>query len=84
MIWIVVGVVLFILLFLATVAVALFWLVKSRYRDKTVAADLKLDPSRTPSKIATCAKCGEQRVIVREDDSLCAFCYSSMRTKVQT
>lgn len=84
MIWIVAGIVVLAILLIGALGVALFWLVKSRYRNKTVAPDLKLDPSRTPSKIATCSKCGEQRVIVREDDSLCAFCYSSMRTKVQT
>ncbi|HLG13890.1 MAG TPA: hypothetical protein VJH03_05090 [Blastocatellia bacterium] len=82
MVWIVVGVVLIAILVIASVGVALFWLVKSRYRDKKPPAGLSLDPARTPSKIGTCAKCGEQRVIVREDDSLCAFCYSSMRTKV--
>jgi hypothetical protein len=33
------------------------------------------------SKTRTCARCGEKRIIVNEDDTLCASCYSALRTK---
>jgi hypothetical protein len=33
------------------------------------------------SSLETCARCGQLRVIVNKDAGLCAFCWSSMRTK---
>lgn len=33
------------------------------------------------SKVDKCAGCGEQRIIVSQDDTLCAACYSALRTK---
>jgi hypothetical protein len=32
-------------------------------------------------KVDKCAGCGEQRIIVSQDDTLCAACYSALRTK---
>jgi hypothetical protein len=36
-----------------------------------------IDSSRTD----TCAGCGEKRIIVSRDDTMCAACYSALRTK---
>jgi hypothetical protein len=33
------------------------------------------------SRVEKCAGCGEQRIIVSQDDTLCAACYSALRTK---
>jgi hypothetical protein len=33
------------------------------------------------SRVAKCAGCGEDRIIVSQDDMLCASCYSALRTK---
>jgi len=33
------------------------------------------------SRVDKCAGCGEQRIIVSQDDTLCAACYSALRTK---
>jgi hypothetical protein len=80
MLWTIVGVLLLAVLVVGSVLLALFWLVKSRYRNKP-ASDLGIGTGGV-SKISECAKCGERRVIVREDDGLCASCYSALRTKV--
>jgi hypothetical protein len=73
-------------LVLAVIAIAIFsivgvvWYVKSRSRKKSMLPKMGDDPTAS-SKIDTCTSCGEKRIIVNPDDTLCASCYSSLRTK---
>jgi len=39
------------------------------------------DDNIESSRIDTCARCGQRRIIVNQDDTLCASCYSALRTK---
>jgi hypothetical protein len=82
MVYVVLGILVLAVVVLALFAFAMMWLVKSRYpKDKeldTPVLDSRLTDS---SRVGTCASCGKRRIIVRHDDELCAFCYSSMRTK---
>jgi hypothetical protein len=40
----------------------------------------KPDLSSNPN-LGTCAKCQQQRIIVKKEANLCAFCWSSLYTK---
>lgn len=54
--------------------------IKSQNRKKSKLPTMAAD-SIDPSKIGTCTRCGEKRIIVNPDDTLCASCYSALRTK---
>jgi hypothetical protein len=54
--------------------------IKSQDRRKSKRAAVSTD-SIDSSRAATCAGCGEKRIIVSRDDTLCAACYSALRTK---
>ena len=54
--------------------------IKSQDRKKAPRPAIGGDPTE-PSKTDTCARCGERRIIVNPDDTLCASCYSALRTK---
>jgi len=54
--------------------------VKSESSKKNTFPTLEHDPV-DPSKMATCSRCGQRRIIVKSDDTLCAGCYSALRTK---
>ena len=63
----------------AAVIAALMWLVKSK---KKTPVDLSgAVPAGSSSKVAVCAMCGENRIIIKPEDGLCASCYSALRTK---
>jgi hypothetical protein len=60
-----------------------FWCItyiKSQDRKKSKLRAMGAD-SIDSSKIGTCTRCGEKRIIVNPDDTLCASCYSALRTK---
>ncbi len=60
---------------------SMMWLVKSRYKNKQLDEPVLDSRLTDTSKVGTCASCGKRRILVKHDDSLCAFCYSSFRTK---
>jgi predicted RNase H-like nuclease len=78
MLKIVIIVILLVVVAVASLAAIMMWLVKSRHKDKKqpVAIDT---PTTTTS--GTCARCGEQRIIVSKEEGMCASCYSALRTK---
>jgi hypothetical protein len=79
---VILGLILLVVLLGGGLIAALMWLVKSRYPKTQELDEPVLDTRLTESsKVDTCASCGKRRIIVRLDDNLCAFCYSSMRTK---
>ena len=65
----------------AGIAIAMMYLVKSSNKRRKVPKSI--DKSVLVSKTGTCSRCGEVRVLVKQPDSLCAFCYSSLNTKKQ-
>ena len=68
------------ILVVAAVVAALMWLVKTK--KKTMSVDVSSAvPAGSSSKIAVCAMCGENRIIIKPEDGLCASCYSALRTK---
>lgn len=67
------------LLAVGGLAYSMMYLVKSANKKRTTPKFL--DKSSLVSKQGVCARCGEVRVLVKEVDSLCAFCYSSLNTK---
>ena len=54
--------------------------IKSQDRKKSNRPGLGADPIDS-SRVSTCTRCGEKRIIVNQDDTLCAACYSALRTK---
>jgi hypothetical protein len=72
--------VLLLLVVAALLIVGFISYVKSQNRKKSAIPALGPDPV-TSSKTDTCSRCGERRIIVNEDDKLCASCYSALRTK---
>jgi hypothetical protein len=44
--------------------------------SQSEASDLSSNPN-----LGTCAKCQQQRIIVKKEANLCAFCWSSLYTK---
>ena len=82
MVYVIIGIVVLVVISVGGLAAVMMWLVKSRYPKNKALDEPVLDSRLTEtSKVGTCAKCGQRRIIVRHDDSLCAFCYSSLRTK---
>jgi hypothetical protein len=82
MIHVILAIVILVLLVVGGLTAIILWLVKSRYpKDKPLDRPVLDSRLTESSKVGTCSKCGERRIIVRDDDMLCAFCYSSMRTK---
>ena len=82
MTYVIVAIVLLAVILVASLGAAMMWMVKSRYPKNKPLDEPVLDSRLTDtSKVGTCATCGQRRIIVKHDDSLCAFCYSSMRTK---
>ena len=81
MLFVFIAIVLLAVIAVGFLAGSMMWLVKSRYKNRQ-ADEPVLDSRLTDtSKVGTCAGCGKRRILVRHDDSLCAFCYSSFRTK---
>ena len=60
---------------------SMMWLVKSRYKNRQLDEPILDSRLTDTSEVGICASCGKRRILVRHDDSLCAFCYSSFRTK---
>jgi len=54
--------------------------VKSKDRKKGPRPAIGSD-TIAASTVNTCSGCGEKRIIVNQDDTLCAACYSALRTK---
>jgi hypothetical protein len=73
---------LFVVIAVILLAVVMIRLVKSRDRERTVPLKPGIEAiEATSAKLGTCSKCGEQRVIVSDSEGMCAYCYSSFRTK---
>jgi len=82
MIKVVLGLVIVAVLAVGLVALAMYWVVKSRYRGRKAPELPALDLIKTPtSELGACARCGEQRIIVSRHEGMCASCYSALRTK---
>jgi hypothetical protein len=82
MAYVIIAIVLLAVIVVGSLAAAMMWMVKSRYPKGKALDEPVLDSRLTESSVVgTCATCGQRRIIVKHDDSLCAFCYSSMRTK---
>ena len=60
--------------------VAFIGYVKSQDRKKGPQPAIG-DDNIESSKVDTCARCGQRRIIVDQDGTLCASCYSALRTK---
>jgi hypothetical protein len=54
--------------------------VRAQDRKKRVRS-LAVGNHTESSRVDKCAGCGEDRIIVSQDDTLCASCYSALRTK---
>ncbi|HKV41865.1 MAG TPA: hypothetical protein VJX67_21855 [Blastocatellia bacterium] len=64
---------------IAVLACMMIYLVKSSDRARKVPGIQ--DKSALVSTMGVCSKCGQTRILVKEEGSFCAFCYSSLRTK---
>lgn len=82
MIKVLLAILLFVVVAVILLGVVMITLVRSRQRDSNVPAEPGIEAiAATSSKLGTCSKCGEQRVIVSDSEGMCAYCYSSLRTK---
>jgi hypothetical protein len=82
MIKVILAVLLLLVAAITLLGAAMMRLVKSRYRERKVLEKPGIETiAATSPKLGTCAKCGEQRVIVSDSERMCAYCYSSLRTK---
>jgi len=72
--------VLVIIIVAAIPAVGFWGYVKVQDRKKRVRP-LAVGEQSESSRVDKCAGCGEQRIIISQDDTLCAACYSALRTK---
>jgi hypothetical protein len=82
MIKVILAVLLLLIIAVAVLGATMMRLVKSRYRERNVPEKPGVETiAATSSKLGTCSRCGERRVIVSDSDGMCAYCYSSLRTK---
>jgi len=82
MIKVILAILLLLVIAIALLAVVMMRLVKSRHSERNVPTKPDIEAiAATSSKLGTCSKCGERRVIVSDSEGMCAYCYSSLRTK---
>ena len=72
-----VGSLVFLILVAALAVFAFFYLqVKKNRRPEVARPSLEKSDS-----LGSCARCGQQRLLMSKDEGLCASCWSALRTK---
>lgn len=66
-------------LFIAVVAFLMMYVVKSTNKKRQIPKSV--DKSLLVSEVGICSRCGQERVLIKREASICAVCYSTLNTK---